>query len=52
MARGSKVALHGIKIKHELARLARGSPQCAWIEDAPSSIIPLMLNDVTFISNE
>jgi hypothetical protein len=39
-------------LAHELAKLARGSPQCAWIEDPPSSIIPLMLNDVTLISNE
>lgn len=40
------------KVARELARLARGSPQCAWIEDPPSSIMPLMLNDITFISNE
>jgi hypothetical protein len=39
-------------IAHELARLARGSPQCAWIEDPPNSIIPLMLSDATLISNE
>jgi hypothetical protein len=39
-------------VAHELTRLAMGSPQCAWIEDPPSSIIPLMLNDVTLISNE
>lgn len=37
---------------HELARLAKFSPPAVWLDDLSSSIAPLLISDVTVISNE
>lgn len=39
-------------VAHELAQLAKFSPPLVWLEHPPSSIVPLLLKDVTMIDNE
>jgi hypothetical protein len=39
-------------VAHELARPARESDQQVWLDEPPSSIVPLFISDVTSILNE
>jgi hypothetical protein len=39
-------------VAHELARLARGHEQNVWLDDPPTSIIPMLITDVTLVMNE
>jgi hypothetical protein len=39
-------------VAHELARMARDSIGQVWLDDPPHFLLPLLLNDVTIISNE
>ena len=39
-------------VAHEIARLARGSATSLWTDEPPVFIIPLLVNDVSMISNE
>jgi phosphotransferase system IIA component len=46
------VSREAYSVAHELAKMARGSAQSTWIDDPTASILPLLLGDVTLISNE
>lgn len=39
------------EVAHELARQARFSPVGSWVDSPPLCIFPLLLNDVTLITN-
>jgi hypothetical protein len=39
-------------VAHELARVARGIASQVWLDDPPNFLLPVLLNDVTLISNE
>ena len=40
------------QVAHELASRARSCNQHVWIDDPPSFIVPLLVNDVTCVMNE
>jgi hypothetical protein len=40
------------QVAHELARLDRSNNQLVWLDDPPSFLIPLLLKDVTYETNE
>jgi hypothetical protein len=37
---------------HKVARVARGAPEQVWLDKPPEFLIPLLLDDVTCVSNE
>jgi hypothetical protein len=39
-------------VAHELARLARDQEHHVWLDDPPTSIVPLLIKDVTLVTNE
>ena len=39
-------------VAHELARIASFSPPSIWLESPPVEVIPLLLNDTTFLTIE
>ena len=39
-------------VAHELARIARSSLCNEWLDNAPSELLPLLLKDVSLITNE
>lgn len=41
-----------IFVAHELARLGRFSPTSVWMDDPPSSVVPVLVSDVTLTTNE
>jgi hypothetical protein len=40
------------QVAHELARLDRSNNQLVWLDDSPSFLIPLLLKDVTYATND
>lgn len=39
-------------VVHELARIARFSLCNEWLDDAPNELLPLLLKDVSLVTNE
>jgi hypothetical protein len=39
-------------VAHELARVARGIAGQVWLDDPPNFLLPVLLKDLTLISNE